>query len=192
MYCEFCGREITKKCNCIRSNKISNVEIYSIFFFIMSAASYLFLRGIINHNRLFDVNYFYLGALTLSIVVSVLLLVSLLTPRNYLAVFFGCHQSCNRSFRIFGKHFIVCARCTGIMIGIYLSLLLSVNISIPLWSMVLAIPMIIDGTIQQKTSYVSNNIKRVITGIFFAPLLIYLFGLFYLLFTYGILYISNF
>ncbi len=83
--------------------------------------------------------------------------------------YWGCHQIAERSFFIKGYQFPVCARCTGIIIGevaFIIFTLLSFRINI-IFSLLFMIPLIIDGTLQLKTSYVSNNIKRLFSGMFF-------------------------
>lgn len=83
--------------------------------------------------------------------------------------YWGCHQIAERSFFIKGYQFPVCARCTGIIIGeitFIIFALLSLRINIIL-SLLFMIPLIIDGTLQFKTKYISNNIKRLLSGMFF-------------------------
>ena len=80
---------------------------------------------------------------------------------------FGCHQLPERSFFIKGYQMPVCARCTGIIIGYIIgiiSLFFNLTLNIPT-CIVLIVPMILDGSIQYLTSYRSNNIKRLITGL---------------------------
>lgn len=81
-----------------------------------------------------------------------------------------CHQIPERSFYIKGKQFPVCARCTGILLGgiigggVFLLGNYSTN-NIVFFIMIL--PLIFDGTIQAFTPYISNNVRRLITGILF-------------------------
>ena len=87
---------------------------------------------------------------------------------KWLPITFGCHCRKERSFHYKGRKLPVCARCTGELIGIILSILLS-SIFIPPVevSILLMIPMVVDGVVQLKTNYESNNIRRLITGIMF-------------------------
>lgn len=84
--------------------------------------------------------------------------------------YWGCHQLPERSFFINGYQFPVCARCTGIIIGEVSSIfcyVLHLHFLPVIYLVALLIPLVIDGLVQYKTSYQSNNVKRVITGILF-------------------------
>lgn len=87
---------------------------------------------------------------------------------EWCAKYWGCHQLPERSFFYHGYQFPVCARCTGIVIGYLIALLqLIFKISIPIQvCIIMVIPMAIDGMLQLFTSYTSNNLKRLFTGIF--------------------------
>ena len=62
----------------------------------------------------------------------------------------------------------MCARCTGELLGILAGLLLIFFWQPPVWIPgILLVPLILDGGIQLKTAYESNNRRRVITGFFF-------------------------
>lgn len=83
--------------------------------------------------------------------------------------YWGCHQMPERSFFINKYQFPVCARCTGMMVGYIMALFLviiKINIKL-IFCILLMIPMIIDGCVQYKTTYLSNNLKRFITGIMY-------------------------
>lgn len=83
--------------------------------------------------------------------------------------YWGCHQLPERSFFFKTYQFPICARCTGVLIGMFLSIGASCFIkTIPLLiCVVLMFPLIIDGIIQYFTKYESTNYKRFITGMFF-------------------------
>lgn len=87
---------------------------------------------------------------------------------KYLPIVFGCHCREDRSFHYKNKKFPICARCTGELIGIILSIFsyyfYSPSIVV---SICIMIPMLIDGFSQLLTKYESNNIKRLITGLLF-------------------------
>ncbi len=74
----------------------------------------------------------------------------------------------SRSFFWKGKQFPVCARCTGIHIG-YLAFpfftldLIKLDL---LWTILFIIPTYLDGLIQAYFNLESNNLRRVITGLF--------------------------
>lgn len=88
---------------------------------------------------------------------------------KWLPLIFGCHCRSDRSFFFRGKQFPICARCTGLGIGFLCSVigLWFFRLSV-FWGVILMLPMIIDGTLQKKTDYESNNLLRLITGILFA------------------------
>lgn len=74
----------------------------------------------------------------------------------------------DRSFFLFGYQLPVCARCTGIIVGEILSIAFSFGLDLePLVLIFLMVPMMIDGVIQLKTSYISTNPKRFLSGLMF-------------------------
>ena len=78
----------------------------------------------------------------------------------------GCHQREDRSFKIGEFQFPICSRCTGILLGQIISVLLiflKINIPIYLDFIFLAI-MFLDWYIQFKKIRESTNIRRLITG----------------------------
>ena len=81
--------------------------------------------------------------------------------------FVPCHRKPERSLKIKGKQFPLCARCMSILIG-YIAvipfLFYSFTFPIPL-AILLNIPMIIDGYTQLKGWRKSNNGLRTITGL---------------------------
>lgn len=81
----------------------------------------------------------------------------------------GCHQIAERSFFIRGYQFPLCARCTGIAVGYFISfLLIMFKLNLPIWICLLFIfPMIVDGGLQFLFEIMSNNARRFITGLFF-------------------------
>lgn len=90
--------------------------------------------------------------------------------------FSGCHQKPERSFFIHGYQFPLCARCTGILLGYicsFLLLILGCSVSVRL-CLVFLVPLILDGGIQLLFGILSNNIRRVATGILFGVGLIQL------------------
>lgn len=86
---------------------------------------------------------------------------------KFLQYAFMCHRMPERSFHFHGKQFPLCARCTGIMVGYAVGLLILATygrLSL-LLSFALIIPMVIDGTGQLFQKWESTNIRRLITGI---------------------------
>lgn len=79
----------------------------------------------------------------------------------------GCHQMPERSLFIKGYQLPVCARCTGVMLGQILSIVLyishiKINIT---FSIISLSTMVIDGGLQYFNYLKSNNLRRVVTGI---------------------------
>lgn len=86
---------------------------------------------------------------------------------KFLQYTFMCHRMPERSFHFHGKQFPLCARCTGIMVGYIIGLLILAiygRLSLAL-SFALIIPMVVDGTGQLFQKWESNNIRRLLTGI---------------------------
>lgn len=81
----------------------------------------------------------------------------------------GCHQLPERSFFFRGYQFPMCSRCTGILVGYFISIILfSLNVLLPIWlCLLLCLFMAVDGTIQLLLCIMSNNIRRFITGLLY-------------------------
>ena len=99
-----------------------------------------------------------------------------------------CHQMPERSFFLGSYQFPLCARCTGIMAGRLIAILLLPFFLLPLKTALLVLPVLmlplpIDGLTQRFTKSRSNNLKRVITGILWG------FSTFTFIFT-GIVYLA--
>lgn len=78
----------------------------------------------------------------------------------------GCHQMPEGSFFIKGYQFPLCARCTGILIGELLALPLWLVCRLPLLTaLLLIVPLAVDGLLQYRLLIMSNNRRRVITGL---------------------------
>lgn len=80
-----------------------------------------------------------------------------------------CNRIPERAPHLFGHSFILCYRCTFILVGLFITLFIIRNkarVSISkVW--VLMIPMIIDGGIQALLRIESTNPRRSITGYIF-------------------------
>jgi uncharacterized membrane protein len=81
-----------------------------------------------------------------------------------------CHRIPERTFKIMGRYFPVCSRCTGIIVGAFSSLVTinfifsSYDLYIFLSGILMFIPAFIDGTTQLMGWRVSNNTLRFLTG----------------------------
>lgn len=89
----------------------------------------------------------------------------------------GCHRLPERSFFYRGKQFPVCARCTGVMIGQTLTFFIALvffylyQMNINFYLLIgmmfpFALPMLLDWSIQEYLSVMSNNYRRLVTGFF--------------------------
>ena len=87
---------------------------------------------------------------------------------KWLPILCLCHCRPDRSFFFRGRQFPVCARCTGVLTGMVLSLFTFPLWAPPAWvSVLLLLPMLADGMIQQLTRYESRNFRRLWTGLLF-------------------------
>lgn len=79
----------------------------------------------------------------------------------------GCHQIPERSFKIKGYTFPVCARCTGVFVGqsSVIILLLSGFKCPPVIAIALVLLMGLDWFIQKVGIKESTNLRRLITGV---------------------------
>ena len=78
----------------------------------------------------------------------------------------GCHQREDRSFKIRGWQFPICSKCTGILVGQLLGILIYIfQFRIPIYiSCIFLLIMLLDWYIQYKKIRESTNIRRFITG----------------------------
>jgi len=88
---------------------------------------------------------------------------------KFLSTIFWCHRMPERSFFFKGKQFPICARCTGVLAGMFIGVItLIVWRKMPIWAVLICmVPMIVDGLIQNIWKIISNNPRRFITGIIF-------------------------
>jgi uncharacterized membrane protein len=86
---------------------------------------------------------------------------------NVNTINFGCHGIPERCFHFKGKSMPFCSRCLGCGIGHILSFLFFITGSLPsfLFALMLIIPLAIDWSIQEFLGVVSNNYRRLATGI---------------------------
>ena len=98
-----------------------------------------------------------------------IIITKLFIDNPYLKYFVSCHQLSNRSFFLHGRQFHICARCTGIFIGLLLSpILVIINYKIAVYLFPLgAIFILTDWLTQSMKLRESNNILRLVSGLFF-------------------------
>ena len=82
--------------------------------------------------------------------------------------YWGCHQLPERSFFIGKYQMPICARCLGIIIGYIISIILLIfNINLNIYiSLLFVFITLLDWSLQFFNILMSNNIRRLITGIF--------------------------
>lgn len=77
-----------------------------------------------------------------------------------------CNKKPDRAPKIFGHTFILCWRCSGLIVGASLGYLILLLIQpIGIYSFALLIPIGVDGGMQYYLGVLSTNSRRFITGI---------------------------
>ena len=80
-----------------------------------------------------------------------------------------CHRRKDRSIWFFGLEKIFCSRCLGILLGGTVGLVCIIyqyRIDF-IWSVLLLLPLILDGFLQAFHNHESNNFIRLVTGFLF-------------------------
>jgi len=96
------------------------------------------------------------------------LLIRIFVDNIYLHKFIGCHRLSNRSFFIQNRQFHICARCTGLLIGIIISmplLLLPIRNFVGYLFPVFLTLLVVDGLTQKFKLRESNNALRFFSGV---------------------------
>lgn len=183
MYCSKCGRLIEgKKCICLKTKVIGRIDAFLIYFSLIFFPMFLIVRRA-KIEGMDNVNYFLIVSVILTVILTILTILTIITKKSYLALFFGCHQRIDRSFTLNKRVMGICSRCFGIYCGVFLSLIIFIYFE-SVWMIILVIPLIFDGVMQEKTAYNSNNTTRFITGVLFGVSFVYLFAQYnYYIFT---------
>lgn len=168
-------------CNCHNRASISLLEQIIITLLIMILPVHLIIMKYIKVDYSWEsVNQLMITSVSFTVIFTVMLIMYFLFNKPYLAMIFGCHQIYSRTFKIFNKPFLLCARCSGILIGtMIIPFSAKLEIKIILYFLGI-IPIAIDGLHQHFTSYTSTNIKRFITGFLFGPVLIVIMSYYYI------------
>ena len=170
MFCHHCGRPNEKNCVCLKSNPLSKLEALALLI------GFQITTGLVSFIVFYTMQLNFMSGIPyLSITIFVyLVLISFLTlifNKSYLAMFFGCHQASNRSFKLKGKPLNICSRCTGIFVGFLIPILWFYFEAPPILIILMGVPLMVDGFAQQYSSYVSNQTRRLITGLLFSSLI---------------------
>ena len=91
-----------------------------------------------------------------------------------------CNGMASRALHIGNFCFILCYRCSGVVLGIIFVLYYLNKHKPKIHYFLLIVPMIVDGFLQLLTPYTSNNLLRLITGMLFGIVI-----------GHGIIYFSN-
>lgn len=181
MYCRSCGREVGNADSCLHNAHLSlfdKIFLYVLVVF-MPITVFVYLLGYKDIEYLNN-QYQFIGNLVLIVILIILLIAYYAFHKSYLVLFFGCHQMTTRSFKLKDKYFILCSRCSGILLGIFLSIFLTkYNINNQIHYLIilgLGLPLVLDGLIQKHTKYKSSNLVRFITGLLFGPTLILIYS----------------
>ncbi len=84
----------------------------------------------------------------------------------------SCHQIPERTFNIRGRYFPVCARCTGLYLGVFFYLIYQYysyvyySIDLTILAILMVVPTFLDGFTQFLGLRESDNKLRLITGFF--------------------------
>lgn len=191
MYCVSCGRHHEDVCHCLYQKPISKFEGLLILLAITVSPIFVFTKAYQNSIGFFQ-DYLVLGSITFSFILLFISLITWITKKSYLALLFGCHQKSHRTIYIFKKPLNICSRCSGIFVGVLFSVGYFM-IELPMFIiLLLALPLVIDGAFQKYSSnYESNNVKRLITGILFGPVMMYLYVGYHYLLVKVVFYILN-
>lgn len=84
---------------------------------------------------------------------------------QWFAKYWGCHQIAERSFSLGNYQFPLCARCTGILLGEIVGIILAFFTTSYWQTVFLLIPMAADGLTQLLGWRTSTNLLRFITGL---------------------------
>jgi len=96
------------------------------------------------------------------------LIIRVFVDNIYLHKFVSCHRLSHRSFFIHNRQFHICARCTGLVVGMVISaplLLLPIRNFIGYLFPVFLTILVVDGFTQKFKWRESNNLLRFFSGI---------------------------
>lgn len=80
-----------------------------------------------------------------------------------------CHRRKDRSIRFFGLEKVLCSRCLGMLVGGTVGLVCVIcHVRVdPAWSLLLLLPLVVDGFLQLLRDRESTNGTRLVTGFLF-------------------------
>ncbi len=185
-YCPSCGRDLAHDYACLHQVKLTKLEVMIIYLMVILFPILLIPNDVLISPWGWD-SFLPSTALALMGILIILTLLNLIFNRPYLALFFGCHQKRERSPLFFHRVWVLCVRCSGIYLGI-LMMMISYFIIFPWWLyLLLSLPLLIDGILQQKNILNSNGPRRLITGLLFGFSLVFMVNLM----IYGMMLLSS-
>lgn len=167
----------------INTKKLSKLEVIILMFSISLLPIFFVARSFYKTNSIKDSNFIKITSLVIGIIFLIISILQLIFKRPYLRTVFTCHARLDRSIKCTHSSLGICSRCLGIFIGIILMIPIT-QISFNYhYLLILGIFLIIDGVLQLKTNYESNNLKRIMTGIMFGPTFVILLSYYFLVIT---------
>ena len=166
-----------------QNSQISFVERIIILIIFMIIPLHFIIIKYLKAGLMWEkVNHFHIVSVCYSVIFLTIIIFQNILHRPYLALVFGCHQIRERTFQQAFKYLQICSRCSGMLIGVFIMMLLSkLNIN-QHWFLLGMIPITVDGLSQRYLNYNSTNIRRFFTGLLFGPCFI-IFTTYYYLFT---------
>ncbi len=174
----------------MRSERFSKIY-FRLSITIIPFSIFVLLEQIYTPEYVFE-NIAFFGGLMFAVSYLLIYIYQYIIDRTYnmLQVLHDCHCIPERTIIINGRLMPVCARCSGINLGILLTPVIFYFVELPFYVFPLfIIPIVIDGYTQKHTKYMSTNFRRVITGLLFGILFAFVYGLILHFISFGIRYI---
>ncbi len=151
----------------------------SKFFPVLTLVLLMFIPVVMLHFLHPYLSILSISAISLSLVLLLVTVLDFVTKKDILALLFGCHQHKTKSIKIKSYIFPICARCTGIYFGVFIFTIMLIFIKLPWYlSVIFALPLIIDGLLQQYKHFQSTQFRRLLSGFLFSFTFIYVFYLY--------------
>ena len=173
------------------NTRISLLEKLIFLLLLLIIPVHLIIILSFNVGSIDEVNYYFITSFVIMIIFILSTVIQLIFKRPYLPLLLGCHQKWCRSFKSIHKCLGICARCSGILLGIIITPLISILPFNKLYVLIGLVPLIIDGSLQKYKNYESNHTKRLITGLLSGPGMVLLIAYFHFYMAKLMLYLLN-